>query len=1238
MLPQLPLDILVYILKSIPVARLDDDGTRVLVSCLQVNHLFYDVFSDPSIWRAHYHCRYTLFEHKSESDRRRLFKNDWRALYAERRWIDKVAIAHLQNMIVDRPRRYEQATALARMSLDIWDVLDIVRQLPIPLSFRVDPWELDGRLDDHALTRRYWASLMADIIIKCSALDVWKAVVEEDDSPSTQPSTQTGSSFELTMSVFSCFFGKPLAETTLRLDRLADECGKFLADEGSEPSYDLTKICRNICLFMYLQGFGIAEPRQYRAMLNHFPHSYLMTNKRTLPISLAHIFIAISRRFGIDASPINFPGVVLVHVATQGSEVPDIIVNPSTMDPAKCIMRIPDDIQAVTPNFPVSAESLSRLLVPSNAKAMLVRASHNILFAFQEDITLDFDHWQPAMFAAISAQFLLQADLPFLRILTNSLLGLTTLDCSIFILDKLSSMVPRPHRDLLEQRCDPVITEEAIVASIRRTRQGNTAVKYFVGMVLEHALYNYIGCIIGWDFTCKTSEGWIRRMQVDELTRGRNQPFYRVIVDDGTSRYVAEENIRCVNPSLEIVHKLYSRIPELPTFFEDAELHREGWGWARGRFLLSLDSLLAYPQDDEVAATQLEMTTFVNRSSTSYYRPAVYGATQAQAQRAPDVRDDYERWYTETVPNNRMALSVRSGIHSEIAWSLDRLCRLCHNEQFVLKTIPGLIDSLFEWPEWYVSEGHKVVDEHILFSLPLEYARQRQFALESLFVLRNSSFNDQNAWEIYNHTHTVPLVLNALQNLDFEQDENIEFILYCMDLLHIISAKMILNSLNPNPLPPLLRIASQTKDRSLIIASLIALTLIFSSPLNVSALTPTSTALLTSIRYLPLVVDKALLDACLNYLYTHVSHVSMARAFLLHPEMPRVLKLLANVLIAEQPLLQEKVTLDVTGPIQTVPATHLSTRNHELTKEELDSLIELPEPQRCYDWMRLVFIAKQDGVVTQVDFWNLYKDTFTPYIDKYPLLVASDVIKNVNAVFPSAQAMVLQDPVQRFVVQGVDRRKDAVVTERFRCLWDHFQCTAAPFASASELYDHILQHLIDADATELPCLWGSCPRAALRKPALRSHLLTHLSSMEQPQKHPSQSDTITLSEGSQYPMETPTTRPPPPPRNTVITYDKLVKDPSSTSLTALLVLRILFRTSFASADAAPRVDADHFGFPGMVEETDEQESDYVRDEPSEREGERRGRKAFVGVRHLLENVKIKDEVLMEWVTEMIDAV
>jgi chromatin structure-remodeling complex subunit RSC9 len=291
--------------------------------------------------------------------------------------------------------------------------------------------------------------------------------------------------------------------------------------------------------------------------------------------------------------------------------------------------------------------------------------------------------------------------------------------------------------------------------------------------------------------------------------------------------------------------------------------------------------------------------------------------------------------------------------------------------------------------------------------------------------------------------------------------------------------------------------------------------------------------------------------------------------------------------------------------------------------------------------MKIMFVAKPEGELTQVDFWNLYKDIFVPFQDRYVPLVASDVIKNVNVVFPQAQAMVLPGPPQRFVVRGVDRRKDPVADEKFKCLWDRSGCASAAFLSPGDLYEHVLQHLIDNENVELPCLWASCQHQSLPKPSLQVHILTHLSSSQPLPKDPSQSDTITLpSEQYPYPTENPTQRPPPPPPKTTVTFQKPVLDPPSTSLTALLCIRLLFRTSFVSTDAAPRADGDHFGFPGIVEDADDQESTESDNEAatdSDREGERRGRKAFTGVRKLLEAVRIKDEVLKGWVAEMVDA-
>ncbi|KIY51297.1 hypothetical protein FISHEDRAFT_56812 [Fistulina hepatica ATCC 64428] len=114
----------------------------------------------------------------------------------------------------------------------------------------------------------------------------------------------------------------------------------------------------------------------------------------------------------------------------------------------------------------------------------------------------------------------------------------------------------------------------------------------------------------------------------------------------------------------------------------------------------------------------------------------------------------------------------------------------------------------------------------------------------------------------------------------------------------------------------------------------------------------------------------------------------------------------------------------------------------------------------------------------------------------------------------------------------------------------------------------------------------------------------------------------------------PTTRAPPPPRQTTIEYQQPTADPPSTSLTALLCIRILFRTSFASAEVAPRVDGHHFGFPGIVE--DDEADTPVEADDLELQGEMKGRRVFYAVRHLMQGVRIRDEVLMSWIDEMVD--
>lgn len=361
-------------------------------------------------------------------------------------------------------------------------------------------------------------------------------------------------------------------------------------------------------------------------------------------------------------------------------------------------------------------------------------------------------------------------------------------------------------------------------------------------------------------------------------------------------------------------------------------------------------------------------STIQRTGSTAPHRSAY---TSQAAQSRPTVTDDYERkyctlirlashsevkrvgWYTEGTPNNRMLLALRSGIDSEISWALDRLTRLCNNEQFVLRAIPGLTDALFEWPVWYVEVGATLcAGATTLFSLPPEWERKRKHALESILILRNAAVNEPNAQELSEHRRTRSLILLALHGIKPDCDANTEFVLYVVELLQAISAGL---SLPPPdapalaiPVQPLQEIAGTSSNRALILSAMTTLNLLLSNPANVAHVVEDSPTLGAALRYLPLFTDKPLLDACVNYLYTHLSHPAMTKAFLLHSQMPATLRLLVSLLLSEQA--EETVTLDIGTPVHTAPSSFTTVKDHELSPEELNRLVPMPEPQRCYEW------------------------------------------------------------------------------------------------------------------------------------------------------------------------------------------------------------------------------------------------------------------------------------------------
>jgi len=140
---------------------------------------------------------------------------------------------------------------------------------------------------------------------------------------------------------------------------------------------------------------------------------------------------------------------------------------------------------------------------------------------------------------------------------------------------------------------DAIVQMEAIYESAVRYPFGaaprlrdGAAVLYKVGQVYKHKNYGYTAVICGWATKCEMSEDWIQQMGVDRLPKGRDQPFYNSLVDEGDrpsqATFVAEENIIVLSEPTKVQHQ------EIGKYFR-------GWDPQSG-YIANEDTLFAYPE------------------------------------------------------------------------------------------------------------------------------------------------------------------------------------------------------------------------------------------------------------------------------------------------------------------------------------------------------------------------------------------------------------------------------------------------------------------------------------------------------------------------------------------------------------------------------------------------------------------------------------------------------------------
>ncbi|XP_070131530.1 F-box only protein 21 isoform X10 [Equus przewalskii] len=278
----------------------------------------------------------------------------------------------------------------------------------------------------------------------------------------------------------------------------------------------------------------------YYNALNLYMHQVLI--RRTgIPISMSLLYLTIARQLGVPLEPVNFPSHFLLRWC-QGAEG-------ATLDIFDYIyidaFGKGKQLTVKECEYLIGQHVTAALYGVVNVKKVLQRMVGNLLsLGKREGIDQSYQLLRDsldlylAMYPDQVQLLLLQARLYFhLGIWPEKVLD---------ILQHIQTLDPGQHGAvgyLVQHTLEHIERkkEEVGVEVKLRSHEKHRDVCYSIGLIMKHKRYGYNCVIYGWDPTCMMGHEWIRNMNVHSLPHGHHQPFYNVLVEDGSCRYAAQE-------------------------------------------------------------------------------------------------------------------------------------------------------------------------------------------------------------------------------------------------------------------------------------------------------------------------------------------------------------------------------------------------------------------------------------------------------------------------------------------------------------------------------------------------------------------------------------------------------------------------------------------------------------------------------------------------------------------------
>ncbi|KAF2144599.1 uncharacterized protein K452DRAFT_223252 [Aplosporella prunicola CBS 121167] len=565
----------------------------------------YSLAQEPLLWR--YNCRihykYWHPQHNIYAKFAQPVANvHWKDVFLARKRLDHAVRSGMDAIAAQQQGRARRMEHIAEKGYDVKD--ELLRQRNIA----------DDEAED-ALARRYWSGAMLTTIHRSVAMEEWE-----------QLRSGKTASLERALGAYDMFVWDradgdgDIEAMAARLDGLA---ARFTAQHPRFAAYTTRRLSLLIVEFLRGSGFLGVSNERYGLL----PHSFIgmaLEDKQheALPLINVAIFCAVAQRLGLDAKACGYPYHVYAIVTAPpgrmldgGALEPGAPAQSMYLDPFRSAEETPrTDLESQLRSIGASADTHALYLTAADPVEMVLRTARNIrraVDAMRQGRRLVYIdnrfsgsniNIHSALHASIWAWLYLdrednvtgnfhavQAVIHRRRVLITNLLEQLQLHFpwEMWLLEKYVMPLFRDlpeMRDLLEIIHESYEEDRVARAPKRRADDVNRLVKFRVGQVFLHKRYGYYAVIIGWDHKCRAADEWIAQMDIDRLPGGRNQSFYKVLVEDSSNRYVAESNILITQdpPPTALLHRLAGR-------------YFKRWDAAAGQFVSNLRD--EYPDD-----------------------------------------------------------------------------------------------------------------------------------------------------------------------------------------------------------------------------------------------------------------------------------------------------------------------------------------------------------------------------------------------------------------------------------------------------------------------------------------------------------------------------------------------------------------------------------------------------------------------------------------------------------------